>query len=80
MGAELYLDSIFEPFVASHKSDGDPPDWPSSRWEASGGYFHNAYNAHDVMWAMGLSSSALVIPMLDEIGFCRSHARAIWWR
>jgi hypothetical protein len=33
---------------------------------ASGGYFRNAYNAGDIMWAMGLSWNGTVMPMLND--------------
>jgi hypothetical protein len=65
MGAELYLDSILEPFL---ESCGDLKTTDVEDWEISGGYFRNSYNANDVMWAMGLSWWDLVIPMLDENG------------
>jgi hypothetical protein len=38
-------------------------------YRASGGYFRNGYNAGDVMWAMGLSWSGDVGPMLDAKHF-----------
>jgi hypothetical protein len=79
MSAELYLQSIHEPFVENlRKRPLDElaglidPSNPASldavfdRFRASGGYFRNGYNAGDCMWAMGLSWWGTVSPMLKR--------------
>jgi hypothetical protein len=81
MGADLYLMS-YEPQLEEAMKHWES-DFPSSRdpqvilraVEASyayqaaiGGYFRNGYNAGDVMWAMGLSWSRDVGPMVDDEG------------
>jgi len=57
MGADLYLNSVFEPWWAKNQVRAfNAPDCDStSEMRASGGYFRNSYNSGDVMWAMGLS-------------------------
>jgi hypothetical protein len=77
MGIDIYLNSIWQPFLADWEKRGSPPpaehDNPIQIMEArfeyfasSGGYFRNGYNGGDIMWAMGLSWSRTVSPMLDK--------------
>ena len=83
MGVDIYLPSIYEPFVANEDNfrpvaAGDPVRYINAmfdRMRASGGYFRNGYNSGDVMWAMGLSWEGDVGPMLDE-GHCLPIGRA----
>ena len=59
MGADIYLNSVWEPFFAEYERRTERRRRePSETYEAfrsSGGYFRNAYNSSDIMWAMGLS-------------------------
>jgi hypothetical protein len=81
MGVDIYLNSIWEPWVdtrgqtslSRHRGKAKTPDdfirmseelFDKAR--ASGGYFRNAYNTGDVMWAMGLSWRNDVGKMLDS--------------
>jgi hypothetical protein len=72
MGADIYLESVWKPF-AEELSRMPPPPPPQSesaeeflafvdtfyaKMSTSGGYFRNACNCGDVMWAMGLSHPA----------------------
>jgi hypothetical protein len=80
MGADIYLRSIWKPFLeklelspapapSAFESEADVEAFMSGRYDemrASGGYFRNGYNAGDVMWAMGLSWQDTVKPMLDR--------------
>jgi hypothetical protein len=76
MGADIYLPSIFDPFLRAYEerreaqpSSNEGPIAAVERcyadFRASGGYFRNGYNSGDVMWAMGLSWWETVGPMLD---------------
>lgn len=75
MGVDLYLPSIYDPVAANE--DNFRPDSPFEdpvqhmtaiydKMRATGGYFRNGYNSGDVMWAMGLSWSGVVGPMLTD--------------
>jgi hypothetical protein len=79
MGVDIYLESRMKPFNEELARTRPPPPQSDSSEEflafvdtffdnmrASGGYFQNAYNSGDVMWAMGLSWEGTVSPMLDE--------------
>jgi hypothetical protein len=78
MGADLYLNSVWEPWWASNKErlHNAPTAGVSSisaaateifdEMRASGAYFRNGYNSGDVMWAMGLSWPHTVGGMLDS--------------
>jgi hypothetical protein len=77
MGVDIYLNSIFEPWAKMH-----PPERSNRRLSAeeviqaleerfeqarsSGGYYRNAYNDTDVMWAMGMAWSEDVGKKLDS--------------
>jgi hypothetical protein len=76
MGVDIYLESIFAPFLEAYEKELDlrPPPQINSLddvyrasnaffddYRASGGYFRNGYNSGDVMWAMGLD-------WLDDVG------------
>lgn len=75
MGVDIYLKSIFDPFIKQrrHAMDEDlvKEDFNHAielmyeTYRSSGGYFRNGYNDGDVMWAMGLSWVDTVHPMLD---------------
>jgi hypothetical protein len=71
MGADMYLESVLEPFLETYsgpRKDLHPANALAEIFRAlaaSGGYFRNGYNCGDIMWAMGLSWSA-VGDMLDE--------------
>ena len=80
MGVDIYLKSVFDPFIKEYEKRPAPDagrhlnaasiadgaiDWIYDDYRASGGYFRNGYNSGDVMWAMGLSWSDTVRPMLD---------------
>jgi hypothetical protein len=79
MGVDIYLKSVWEPFwekcekdleSLSPRPEEDPAAWLESMfayYESSGGYLRNAYNASDVMWAMGMSWKD-VYKMLDKEG------------
>jgi hypothetical protein len=78
MGADIYLESIFNPFAETlsrrpkPEPDVDPEKLIAGIYDAmraSGGYFRNGYNSGDVMWAMGLSWHGTVVPMLDDNGY-----------
>jgi hypothetical protein len=84
MGADMCLNSVFEPFLEKLKREmaaKPPPVVRNGRdmvalltahYEKmceSGGYFRNGYNAGDVMWAMGLSWQHTVLPMLTKDDF-----------
>ena len=85
MGADLYLNSVWEPCWANNKErllnapTADATSDLSSisaaatemydEMRASGGYFRNGYNSGDVMWAMGLSWPRTVGGMLDSEGY-----------
>jgi hypothetical protein len=74
MGVDIQLDSIFLPWLNRYKFKPRPTttvdelvayaDEIYLDYESSGGYFRNAYNESDVMWAMGLSWDD-VFPLLD---------------
>jgi hypothetical protein len=82
MGADLYLNSIWEPWIETHKSillnPNRRPEIETvddlaraagdifDSYRASGGYFRNGYNSGDVMWAMGLSWRGDVGEILDS--------------
>jgi hypothetical protein len=79
MGADLYLESLWEPFIKQYEKRERPNvDGPDATlaavgdifedFRSSGGYFRNGYNAGDVMFAMGLSWYGTVLPMLDDSG------------
>jgi hypothetical protein len=83
MGVDIYLNSIWEPWVEAHGQTSlsrnrgkakTPDDFIRMSEElfddarASGGYFRNGYNTGDVMWAMGLSWRNDVGAMLDSEG------------
>jgi hypothetical protein len=81
MGADLYLNSVWEAWRANNMErfrdapDSDPTSEDAStdgkifdKIRASGGYFRNGYNSGDVMWAMGLSWPHTVGGMLDSEG------------
>jgi hypothetical protein len=80
MGVDIYLESIWKPFEEKLTTERLTqsqlrPRTPSQidafmthiydQFRASGGYFRNAYNSGDVMWAMG-KSWEMVGSMLDE--------------
>ncbi len=82
MGADLYLESIWNPFESDLEKRIEkllPATIPRDvqaimdaanrvfdEMRASGGYYRNGYNTGDVMWAMGLSWPGTVSPMLDK--------------
>jgi hypothetical protein len=77
MGADLYLSSVYDPFAekfwngpeAKRRVGLDPMsdiERIFNALESSGGYFRDAYNDFDVMWAMGLSWCDTVSSMLDD--------------
>lgn len=83
MGADIYLWSIYEPFVEARRArpqqkidvrEIGPEDARRIMEEhydelrASGGYFRNGYNSGDIMWAIGLSWGVTVGGMLDGDG------------
>jgi hypothetical protein len=82
MGADLYLESLWKPFMEQyekrerpHIDDSDDADAVIAAAEcmfddfrSSGGYFRNGYNCGDVMFAMGLSWHDTVRPLLDDSG------------
>jgi hypothetical protein len=82
MGADIYLQSIYEPWMAEYEKQPLPALGRIDSTEdllaacsnafddfrASGGYFRNGYNSGDVMMAMGLSWWGTVLPMLDADG------------
>jgi hypothetical protein len=81
MGVDLYLNSVWRPWFDAHQQilfeqhrrlpleTVDDLDRLNTAiydsFRASGGYFRNAYNDSDVMWAMGLSWRNDVGKMLD---------------
>ena len=81
MGVDIYLNSIWDPWFEAHgkvaveRVFAEHPDSNDGRlaafiaaikaYESSGGYFHNAYSAPDVMFAMGLNWFGTVLPMLE---------------
>lgn len=85
MGVDLYLNSIWEPFIDSHQGElkrlsvggiEAAAAW-FDKCQSCGGYFRNAYNAYDFMWAIGLSWSD-VEEMLDpEDSLPIDRARAL---
>jgi hypothetical protein len=82
MGADLYLESIWNPFVddlqkrglsarARQLAEDDPVAAVNSAYDefrSSGAYFRCAYNEFDIMWAMGASWGNVVGSKLDEDG------------
>jgi hypothetical protein len=77
MGADIYLQSIFKPFMKKFSGihfdpeTDHPEDFMNAHFDAlrsSGGYFRNGYNHGDVMYAMGLSWHDTVSPMLNKRG------------
>jgi hypothetical protein len=75
MGADLYLESVWNPFIdryAAESRDDNPrlldPTKLAMRiyddYRSSGGYFRNGYNCGDVMLAMGYTWD-MVSSMLD---------------
>jgi hypothetical protein len=82
MGADIYLQSLYKafemaiaPFDASTETAEDFGNRFLDAQRVSGGYFRNAYNAGDIMWAMGLSWNGTVSSMLDDDG-CLPIAKA----
>jgi hypothetical protein len=83
MGADIYLESVWDPWFAAFEATEKArakalaADWKTAddirravdrlydAYRSSGGYFRNGYNSGDVMWAMGLSWTETVRPMLD---------------
>jgi hypothetical protein len=80
MGADLYLESIWNPFMDDLQKRGlsartrqlaedDPIAAVNSAYDefrSSGAYFRCAYNEFDIMWAMGASWGDVVGSKLDE--------------
>jgi hypothetical protein len=68
MGADLYLNSVWEPWWTKNRERVlDTPDCDAiSEMVASGSYFRNGYNSGDLMWAMGLSWPDTVGGLLDS--------------
>jgi len=80
MGADLYLESIWNPFFDTLEKRGpstqqkqlvesDPIAAVNSMYDemrSSGAYFRCAYNEFDIMWAMGVSWGDVVGSKLDE--------------
>src|SRR5262249_46456854 len=56
MGVDIYLDSIVDPLLKFYDEERGRYPWSLLEKDlaAGGGYFRNAYNCGDVMWAMEL--------------------------
>jgi hypothetical protein len=87
MGADIFLRSVLDPRPDSKNWPQGEIDTSTAedfrvhvenyfeQLRATGGYYRNAYNSGDVMWAMGLSWSDTVSKMLGE-DYCLPIERA----
>jgi hypothetical protein len=67
MGADVGLKSVLKAFLGTQREHCrlDCADFTQCRClKESGGYFRDAYNAWDLLWALGLSWTNDVLPML----------------